>query len=381
MRRAFTLVELLVVIAIIGILVALLLPAIQAAREAARRTQCSNNVKNIGIALQNHVDVRKVFPTGGARYLQTGFLLEQNLDSGKPLPPEKEGLGWGYQLLPYIEETSAYAIQKTSDLQNVVVSIYVCPSRRAAKSSWSPDFGLVATMDYAAAIPATDREYQRRRGVFPQYDPSKFVPFTVASISNLLSSWDGGSAGTGGLPHNNTVYDGVIVRATWRYLSGGGTQPWVGEPATMVTQPVKMSKITDGTSKTLVVAEKYIRSDNYETNLANHNSDDRGWTDGWDADQMRSTAFVPVRDGDPIGWDPSQAQLVRYFADDFSGGPVGGSYNILQFGSPHTGGVIAGFADGSVHSVSFDIDVTVFNSLGTRNGMALNETSDTTGVN
>jgi prepilin-type N-terminal cleavage/methylation domain-containing protein/prepilin-type processing-associated H-X9-DG protein len=383
MRRAFTLVELLVVIAIIGILVALLLPAVQAAREAARRTQCSNNLKNIGIAMQNHVDARKVFPTGGARYLNPGpppFLLAQNLDSGKPLPPEKEGLGWGYQLLPYIEETSAYSLTKMEDLQNVVVKIYVCPSRRAAKSSWSPDFGVVATMDYAGAIPATDREYARRRGIFPQYDVSKSVPFTVASIQNLISSWDGGSGGTGGLPHNNTVYDGVIVRATWRYLSGGDNLPWVGEPATMVTQPVKISRITDGTSKTLLVAEKYIRSDNYDTNLINHNSDDRGWTDGWDADQMRSTGFVPIRDSDPIGFDVSVPQLVKYFADDLAS-PVGGSYNILQFGSPHTGGIQAMFADGSVHTVSFDVDVFVFNSLGTRNGMALNETSDVPGVN
>jgi prepilin-type N-terminal cleavage/methylation domain-containing protein/prepilin-type processing-associated H-X9-DG protein len=376
MRRAFTLVELLVVIAIIGILVALLLPAVQAAREAARRTQCNNNLKNIGLALLNHVDARKVFPTGGARYLQAGFQLEQNLDSGKPLPPEKEGLGWGYQLLPYIEETSAYTIQKTADLQNVVVSVYVCPSRRAARTSWGPTFGLIATMDYAGAVPATDKEPQRRRSIFPQYNPAQYYPFSGSSIQQLASAFEGGTAGAGNLPKNNTVYDGVIVRATWRYLSGGGTAPWVGEPATMVTQPVKMSKITDGTSKTMVVSEKYVRSDNYEAGPA-RNSDDRGWTDGWDADQMRLTCFVPIRDSDPIGWDPG---LSNYFGDNFPAAQFG-VYNVYQFGSPHTGGIQAVFADGSVHSVSFDIDVTVFNSMGTRNGMALNETNDLTGIN
>jgi prepilin-type N-terminal cleavage/methylation domain-containing protein/prepilin-type processing-associated H-X9-DG protein len=380
---AFTLVELLVVIAIIGILVALLLPAIQAAREAARRTQCNNNLKNIGIALQNHVDVRKVFPTGGSRYLQPGFELEQNLDNGKPLPPEKSGLGWGYQLLPYIEETSAYSIQKTVDLQQVVVSIYVCPSRRAAKTSYSPQFGLIATMDYAGAVPATDQEPQRRRGIRPQYDPAANVPFTLPTSltrGNLLSSFDGGSAGAGGdYPKNNTVYDGVIVRSTWRGKSANANAPWLGDPATTVTQPVKIAKITDGTSKTMVIGEKYIRSDNYDPNGAAHYSDDRGWTDGWDADQMRSTAFLPVRDGDSIGW--AGALNMRYFGDDFTAGAVGGAYNVLQFGSAHTGGINAGFADGSVHPISFDIDVTVFNSLGTRNGMALNETSDLTGVN
>ncbi|HEX4414349.1 MAG TPA: DUF1559 domain-containing protein [Lacipirellulaceae bacterium] len=236
-------------------------------------------------------------------------------------------------------------------------------------------------MDYAAAVPATDQEFQRRRGVFPQYNPAANVPFILCSSltkqPGLLSSVNGGN-GSGNEPRNNTVYDGVIVRSTWRYLSGGGALPWVGEPATMVTQPVKMSRITDGTSKTMVVSEKYIRSDNYEAGPA-RNSDDRGWTDGWDADEIRSTAFLPVRDGDSIGWDTTNSTN-KYFGDDLAN-PVCGSYNVYQFGSPHTGGINAVFADGSVHTVSFDIDVTIFNSLGTRNGMALGESNDLTGIN
>ena len=324
------------------------------------------------------MSTRKVFPTGGAKYLQAGFGLEQNLDNGKPLGPAKQGLGWGFQLLPFIEETAAYDLKTTPDLQKVVISIYVCPSRRPPRTSYNSGFGIIATMDYAGAVPCTDKEYLRRRSIFPAYDASKHVPFTVASISNLASSFNGGN-GSGNEPRNNTVYDGVIVRSSWRYLSGGGNAPWVGEPATSVHQPVTFAKITDGTSKTLLIGEKYVRNDNYVENQQLHYSDDRGWCDGWDADQMRSTCFVPVNDGDSIGWQ--DASLTRYFGDDFASGAVGGSWNVLQFGSPHTAGINSVFADGSVHIINFDIDVLVFNSLGTRNGYALGETNDLTGVN
>src|SRR5262249_4249368 len=95
-RKAFTLVELLVVIAIIGVLIALLLPAVQAAREAARRTQCKNNLKQIGLAAQMHLDAQKFFPTGGWGYRWMG-----DPDQGYGI---NQPGGWGYTLLPYIEQ-------------------------------------------------------------------------------------------------------------------------------------------------------------------------------------------------------------------------------------------------------------------------------------
>jgi prepilin-type N-terminal cleavage/methylation domain-containing protein/prepilin-type processing-associated H-X9-DG protein len=361
----FTLVELLVVIAIIGILVALLLPAIQAARETARRTQCRNNLKNIGLAILNFENARKVFPTAGATFLHPGFQLEQNIEDGKPLGPDRQGLGWGFQILPYIEETAAYQITRTEDLERIVLPFYVCPSRRLPRTAWSESFKVVyAFMDYAGAVPCTYKTPDR----VDKYDPRIAVPLTAPTLQKLLPSFYGGEAATGNLTvPDHTLYDGVIVRCPWNWLrTDTTTGKQIGKFLSNVTGLVTSSRITDGTSKTFMIAEKYVRSDNYDGSMGgiNRASDDRGWTDGFDADIMRSSCFVPIQDGDPIGWDTT---LGAYFDDD-GATPFAGFSNVNHFGSAHTSGINAVFADGSVHSFGYDIDAVVFNALGSRNG-------------
>jgi prepilin-type N-terminal cleavage/methylation domain-containing protein/prepilin-type processing-associated H-X9-DG protein len=365
---AFTLVELLVVIAIIGILVALLLPAIQAAREAARRIQCKDNLKNIGLSIHNHIDSLKVFPTGGGRYVDASEYpgVAWCFENGKPLGTDRTNMTWSYQILPYMEETAAHSIATQEDCQKISVPIYACPSRRLA--GWHPSaydsLKSVCNMDYASAQPAgmtTNNPVSR-----PQpYDVSK-EPDLPTALKDLALTWYGAKeTGAGGTAQDYCVYDGVIVRSPWFFDAGMSKigKP-VGKYLTGVPYPVKMSKITDGTSKTMMIAEKYVRSDQYD---AGRNSDDRGFTDGWDADTIRSTAFAPVNDSDPIGFGGT---LESYFSDNGGGitsGPVQLN-NLLHFGSAHTGGINAVFADGSVHSIAYDVDVKVFNSLGTRAG-------------
>ncbi len=130
---AFTLVELLVVIAIIGILVALLLPAVQAAREAARRMQCSNQVKQLGLAFHLHHEQFKQFPTGG-----WDWDTPPTYQGGSPLTGSRQRAGWGFQILPLIEASNTWqagaetAIGQTNP-------VFFCPSRRGPQTVMMAD--------------------------------------------------------------------------------------------------------------------------------------------------------------------------------------------------------------------------------------------------
>jgi prepilin-type N-terminal cleavage/methylation domain-containing protein len=370
-RIAFTLVELLVVIAIIGILVALLLPAIQAAREAARRIQCKDNLKNFGLAIHNHLDSLKVFPSGGSRFVDQAEYpgVQYCFDNGRPLGPDRTNMSWAYQILPYMEETAAHSIATQADCQKISVPIFACPSRRSAgwhQSAYDAS-KPVCNMDYASAVPAARRQGDATLAAQAQvaYDITKGSPFSRAAFDLLAPCWYGGANGEFA-PYS--VYDGVIVRSPYQWPASPPSPP--GPTGITLVKgapgPVKLAQVTDGTSKTLLIAEKYVRSDMYD---AGANSDDRGFADGWDADTVRTTAFAPVNDGDPIGFS---ADLGPYFMDNGGGFTYGGkpSFNLLHFGAAHSSGINAVFADGAVHSINYDVDLVLFNALATRAGTA-----------
>ncbi len=133
MRRGFTLVELLVVIAIIGILIALLLPAVQAAREAARRTQCSTNLKQTGLGCQNYSDTFRVLPDGGKDGATAPMDTATPNCSSHPYNGCSRGeWNWAYQILPFAEQLNLYQQPSDTKIYTTPVPTFYCPTRRAA---------------------------------------------------------------------------------------------------------------------------------------------------------------------------------------------------------------------------------------------------------
>jgi prepilin-type N-terminal cleavage/methylation domain-containing protein len=243
-RRGFTLIELLVVIAIIAILIGLLLPAVQKVREAAARTKCQNNLKQMALAIGNYQTVFGFYPQGGTVPWAN---IIRKAAGGYPVPAPDQEVGWAFQILPYIEQDITYKQPDDNTIWKTVIPIYNCPSRRPpviVKYNSTLDHAL---MDYAAAVPGTNGE-----------DP----PSTM---------WQGGDF----VEPLNSIYYGVIVRAKTK--SG------------LVTP----DRITDGISNTLVFGEKRLATDNY---FIGDWHDDRGWTDGWDPDVLRVTVISPIRD-------------------------------------------------------------------------------------
>jgi prepilin-type N-terminal cleavage/methylation domain-containing protein/prepilin-type processing-associated H-X9-DG protein len=295
-RGAFTLVELLVVIAIIGILVALLLPAVQAARESARRTQCANHLKQIGLAWQNHHDTLKHLPTGGWGWDYVG-------DPDGGFAEDQPG-GWLYNILPFIEQKDLHDIGigqpgplKQAELARLVgvsVKFYHCPSRRPP-------------------------------GIYPiKYQPKNAATVTEGAKSDYAANCGDQAANenSGGSPTISppTNFTGLIFNKS----------------------KVRLAEVTDGTSNTLMVGEKYLDPNNYFT--GQDAADNENLYVGFDNDNARSTNagiyFPPKRDTK--------------------------GFTAHIYGSAHPAGFNAVFCDGSVRMIPYTIDSTPYERLGNR---------------
>ena len=369
-RGAFTLVELLVVIAIIGILVALLLPAVQAAREAARRTQCKANLKNIGLALQNHHDTHKAFPAGGWGYK---WLPEPDGGYGRDQPGS-----WLYGVLSFAEEGAIRDIgsgtqpdtpardEAMRQMLVASVSIMNCPSRRPAQpyplihsapQIINNDYSNT-TADFTASPGAAFRsDYGGCRGGGTQ------------EVYNQLS--------TGGSPTEQ-----LLALRSFSLLDGPGpttfanAQTWDKKnPQTGVNQwdammgggngiilprePISMRKITDGTSKTYIVGERMRESDKYMT--GDSNFDDQSAYNGFDRDSIVSAWVPPLQDM------PSNAYTDWKTAAGEKYSPAQDNSLAFSFGAAHPAVFQVVYCDGSVDSVNYDVDLEVHRARGSRN--------------
>jgi prepilin-type N-terminal cleavage/methylation domain-containing protein len=298
-RSAFTLVELLVVIAIIGMLVGLLLPAVQQAREAARQMQCGNNLKQQGLASLNHESTTKAMPSGGWDGYWVG-------DGDQGFGETQPG-GWTFSLLPYMEQNAVFmlganGVIETDQTQKdgaktraeTVIPVFNCPSRRSAIAY---PYALSAVLINTTACTVTGKlDYAGNGG------------------DSGNGNWNSGGYGTS----PNTIAAG---RTQTKSITCSGV--------IFFKSAVTMGEIRDGTSNTYLIGEKYVCNTHYED--GKDGGDDIVVYCGNDEDIIRQGNSQPFQDRNAIQQG--------------------------SFGSAHAGSFGMAMCDGSVQRISYAIDL------------------------
>ncbi|MBI1899983.1 MAG: DUF1559 domain-containing protein [Planctomycetia bacterium] len=322
-KSGFTLVELLVVIAIIGILIALLLPAVQAAREAARRTSCQNNLHQLGIAMHNHHDTYNYLPHGGSWDWggQTvpnprPTALRITLINGVPAVGIQQGFGWGYQILPFMEQPQAH----NAPLPARLLSGDTPEGFKSRVAVSSP----IATF----ACPTRRTGELRHQEAFPPWAWPQ--PWPAAA-------------------------------GTLRYMPCDYACDASGEGPIEALRAHPFGAITDGLSNTMLLAEKRKPARWYTH--AWLGDDDQGYASNWDWDVVRWTATVSRRDGNNNPIVPGGINYFEPWPDTFLPNLHDGGH---RFGGPHPAKFNIMYADASVTGIRYNIDREVFRRLGYR---------------
>lgn len=369
-RQGFTLVELLVVIAIIGILVALLLPAIQAAREAARRTQCNNNLKNIGLALQNYHDTYKMFPAGARRATY----------------PSRPGPSWWFGAMPFLEQRNIY--DKISNLMRAGTQApryafsggprgiaNVSTSVRDSLRTLIPDFMRCPS----SPIPVT-RSQNGDYGCLPTY-----VGIT-GGTDIAPEPYPGGGAyvQNQGIPNSNRIYNNMGYKLIPASSRNTGQGVVTGSGMLTVNDYQNMAKCTDGTSNTMIVGEQSDWLQDIDPAISTKYHGDPGWSTwggnaGWLTGTSGSDVITTSKGGNWGGDYTCNITTVRY-KPDFKKAMSGSGHlpgcderhdwnscginNPLQ--SAHPGGILVAMVDGSVQFVSGTTDLALLLRLAIR---------------
>lgn len=302
----FTIVELLVAIGIVGFLAALLMPAVQGARETGRRTECQNHLRQIALSCLLHEQAQRHLPSGG-----WGWGWQGDPDRGFD---RRQPGGWPYQVLPFVEREAlrergaglpeAAKRAELLSVGNVPLALFHCPSRRAA----------------------AEYPFVHRDGFFNIDRPQTLARTDYAAN---VGSLEPGLFGSG----PSTLAEGDRPNFRWRQLDRNGV--------VFRRSELRLSQVVDGTSQTYLVGEGYLRIDDYGTGRAAN--DNQGLYVGYDRDTLRSTNFnyPPLRDR-------------RGLVSDHS------------FGSAHAAGFQAAFCDGSVRLVRYRVSAEVHRRLGSR---------------
>ena len=350
-RLGFTLIELLVVIAIIAILIALLLPAVQQAREAARRTQCRNNLHQIGLALANYESAYKMFPQANQNGLPARDLYGVGNPCGNNVTPS--GLAWRVKILPFIEQQNLY------NRFNFRGHRYgTCSTTGGNPTDWG-----------TASDPTTIAQ-----APIPGYlCPSDA---TETGHSRFIDNWSGPNLTTYGSNYcammhitgfsgekkyptsiDFATYPAALLSPQGRLM---GFEGWGGLPM----QHLKVGDYSDGTSNTVQVVETFRGKSSIER---------RATCAGWPADELCSTPSASQRDltrsrcfswafdsgfcGADATRRPNDKAVDQFSWADCMGGAF---TSTVPASSAHTGGVFASFADGHVQFISENVNLATW---------------------